>query len=150
MRLQETYLTPPVITAPLSADRDKKKITHNQTLTENHIMSPNQASSLGQLAANPKAVPMSAQAYIHALDKRFPSAEPFALGEFDLDAFMNGYERGMLSSGEKATCLFIARVWNPVYALGKGWDFDVMQALSCWDDKHRKAFVDWAGAPFWP
>ncbi len=41
--------------------------------------------------------------------------------------------------------------WRPL--LMPRWDvgaFDVVDAFGSWDDAHRRAFVAWASAPWWP
>lgn len=53
------------------------------------------------------------------------------------------------SSGMKHAARFILEVWNP-YDEWKCGRFDWQRAISMWDDKHRKAFIDWLQAPFYP
>ena len=40
-------------------------------------------------------------------------------------------------------------VWNPDVEWQCG-RFDLMEALCCWDDRHRAAFLMWAAEPWWP
>ncbi len=47
------------------------------------------------------------------------------------------------------TARFVLSVWNHQFEWRCGW-FDIHLALSKWDDKHRKAFADWAVKPHWP
>jgi hypothetical protein len=51
------------------------------------------------------------------------------------------------SHGEIVTAKFFLAVWNP----GEDWKsgrFDIMEALSVWDDNHRNALLAWAKAPW--
>jgi hypothetical protein len=55
---------------------------------------------------------------------------------------------GIPSHGELVTARFLLAVWNP----NENWTsgrFDVMDALSVWDESHREMFLDWAADPWW-
>ena len=51
--------------------------------------------------------------------------------------------------GARCAARFVLTVWNP----GVRWRcgrFDLMEALSSWDDEHRGAFLRWVQKPWWP
>lgn len=53
------------------------------------------------------------------------------------------------TTGSLHAARFILSVWNP----GVDWKcgrFYVTEALGCWDDAHRRAFLTWASNPWWP
>lgn len=52
------------------------------------------------------------------------------------------------SHGEQLAARFVLTVWNQHEAWECG-RFDVMEALSVWDDKNRAAFLTWARQPWW-
>jgi len=63
-----------------------------------------------------------------------------------LDAWASGPAPG---HGALCAARFVLSVWNERAPWRSG-HFDAMEALGCWDAEHRKAFVDWAAAPWWP
>lgn len=53
------------------------------------------------------------------------------------------------SHGEKFVIQFLLRVWDPGHEWSCG-KFDVLEALSVWDEQTRAAFLNWAQDPWWP
>jgi hypothetical protein len=53
--------------------------------------------------------------------------------------------------GHGASCAgrFVLSVWNS-YDEWRSGRFDLHEALGCWDDKHRRAFLAWSVQPWWP
>jgi hypothetical protein len=71
-----------------------------------------------------------------------PGIEPWRPD--DLQAWSNG----PASHGQRLTAHFLLSVWDRQL----GWEldpFDVMEALHAWDLRHRRAFLEWAAAPWW-
>jgi hypothetical protein len=65
------------------------------------------------------------------------------------------------AKSEWCAALFVAGVWNTNLArqmsmprakletaIEKGRGFDVLDAIACWDDGNRRAFAQWARAPW--
>jgi hypothetical protein len=90
-----------------------------------------------------------------ALARTFPTLEAFDFeGHWDAEAFdlYDWHEKG---AAAQHAARFVLSVWS-----GKShdedacpWDsgsFDVMEALKCWDVRHREAFLAWARNPWWP
>lgn len=50
------------------------------------------------------------------------------------------------SHGERCAAQFCLSVWNSSHAWSCG-VFDLMDAYSVWDDRHRRAFLAWAHNP---
>lgn len=63
-----------------------------------------------------------------------------------LDTWADGPAPG---TGALHAARFVLAVWNPrtEWKCGR---FDLMEALHCWDDDHREAFLTWARKPWWP
>lgn len=78
---------------------------------------------------------------------KFPTIKLDPNQEFDIDAFMKPLP--FLSKGEALARRFVANVWNPKAARTK-WNFDLFEAMGCWDSEHRAAFTAWANEPRWP
>ena len=94
---------------------------------------------------------MNSKQYIIELARTFPSLRhsvPRDPEKWDVDQFMNSL--GRASSGERQAMLFVATVWNPIYAESQGWIFKIPEAFGSWDAAHRDAFVEWAKCPVWP
>lgn len=53
------------------------------------------------------------------------------------------------SQGERVTARFLLTVWSPDEAWESG-RFVLTEALRVWDVRHRRAFLIWASAPWWP
>ena len=53
------------------------------------------------------------------------------------------------SSGQQYAATFILNVWDPSFDWKSG-KFEVVKALSVWDEVHREAFLKWATNPWWP
>jgi len=51
--------------------------------------------------------------------------------------------------GARCAARFVLWVWNPKTRWRCG-SFELQEALCCWDDEHRAAFVAWASTPWWP
>lgn len=96
----------------------------------------------------------SAESYIIRLLNRFPSwfyyngGAPRGEIHWDVDTFMSLMPHK--SAGERHVALFIANVWNPVYAAEKGWHFNAIEAVTTWDAAHRQAFISWCHNPHLP
>ena len=93
-------------------------------------------------------------AYIVALANSFPCLEhkmdglEMTAATWDVDRFMEAALPW--SHGERCAALFIANVWNPGYANGRGWIFDVFEAFGVWGVENRQAFIMWSVDPVWP
>jgi len=96
------------------------------------------------------------------LARSFPSLRD-ALGVDPWDAltFLRWSDRPQLTSGMVHAIRFVLQVWNPSTdwretAAAHGIDgshlepFNVVHALSTWDDAHRDAFLAWCEVPFYP
>ncbi|RUL84024.1 hypothetical protein [Tautonia sociabilis] len=62
---------------------------------------------------------------------------------------LDSWAASVVSSGERQAACFILAVWDS----GSAWDcghFDLMKALSTWDEAHHRAFLTWAAEPWWP
>jgi hypothetical protein len=68
---------------------------------------------------------------------------PWNLTEFD--AWACGPAPG---HGARFAAQFVLAVWNNDVDWRCG-RFDVVEALSVWDDAHRSVFLAWALAPWW-
>ena len=44
---------------------------------------------------------------------------------------------------------FVLMVWNPAVPWDSG-KLDIIEALMCWGEGDRCAFLQWAAAPWWP
>jgi hypothetical protein len=53
------------------------------------------------------------------------------------------------SHGAFCAARFILAVYNSTDEWQCG-TFDLMEALACWDDQHRAAFLEWVREPWWP
>ena len=53
------------------------------------------------------------------------------------------------SSAEKASARFVLNLWNNRHPWKVG-EFDLFDALACWDAAHRRAFQAWAANPWRP
>ena len=95
--------------------------------------------------------------------------QAFKGGHWDPVAFDHWtYTSPSVTSGSRQAAKFVLSVWSgqaihlsppktgPWDAPATEWDcpwkiggFDLMHALKVWDDAHKKAFLDWAKAPWW-
>jgi hypothetical protein len=113
-------------------------------------------ASIERGRARPVCWPRDGREAMAALARLFPSmrgvsgADPWSVE--DLIAWCNS---GAPTSGSGWAARFLLAVWNP----GTDWTefgipgrgkFDLMEAWSCWDDRHRAAVLEWLQAPFWP
>lgn len=108
----------------------------------------------------PKYTPTPLDLRMYELVQRFPTLRRTPAGLFtpwDPEAFAEYWAVG--SGGEKDAALFVLSVWNPgtdwtEWGLSRGGDragfFDVHRALGNWDEKHRRAFMQWCASPWWP
>lgn len=90
--------------------------------------------------------------YILTLIQAFPclrlKAAHYQPERFDADEFWKLFD--CASHGERLCALFILNVWNPGYAQGHGWTFDLFEFLGCADSGNRRAMLDWCKNPTWP
>lgn len=81
---------------------------------------------------------------------RTPLTVPVSFAALEFASWIR--ETGM-GHGENCAARFILSVWNPSAARDGAYDlpvFDLHEALGCWDQGHREAFVSWVRDPFWP
>lgn len=67
---------------------------------------------------------------------------------FDPDKFARVLR--VCSDGERHCVLWLLNVWNPSYAKGKGWNFDLMAAMNSLDSDSRFGIANWIASPRWP
>lgn len=85
---------------------------------------------------------------MEALALSFPSLERAAgVSPWDAEAFAAWAAGPAPSQGMRCAAQFVLTVWNH-YVEWECGRFDVMEALSCWDDRHRAAFLGWAANPW--
>lgn len=76
-----------------------------------------------------------------------PGVRPF-------DAERLAEQAPVASSGERHAIRFVLTVFNGAAVRSGAYEglavFDAEDALSSWDPAHRRAFVAWASAPWWP
>lgn len=63
-------------------------------------------------------------------------------------AKLDEWASGAVSDGERHAAAFVLHVWNP-YGQWHVGRFDVMAALSVWDEGNRRPFAEWAKNPYW-
>ena len=84
------------------------------------------------------------------LAKGFPSLQGRpGLRPWDADKLHGWANSHGASNGALSSARFLLSVWNPV----RNWKcgrFNLMEALLCWDEAHRQAFLQWAQKPWWP
>lgn len=96
------------------------------------------------------AEPLAPEAKVTALARAFPSmATAPHVRLWDANRFDRWTAETPLSHGEFVTARFLLAVWNPGHAWACG-RFDLMEAVRIWDDDHRRVFLAWAEAPWWP
>lgn len=63
--------------------------------------------------------------------------------------FLRWARRHAYSSGQRFAAQFVLHVWNGSvrWSIGR---FDVIEAMSTWDEGNRRAFLRWAERPWWP
>jgi hypothetical protein len=84
-----------------------------------------------------------------ALARTFPGvAKASGVKLWDANLFDRWAAETPVSPGELATARFLLAVWDPGHPWRCG-RFDLMEALKLWDDRHRAAFLAWAGDPWW-
>src|SRR4051812_25322802 len=91
--------------------------------------------------------PFDYGAHMSALARSFPSLrEADGLAPWDPLRFEQWLESGAPGHGAKCAGRFVLSVWNPYTSWPSG-AFDLHEALACWDDAHRAAFVAWVRSP---
>ena len=77
-----------------------------------------------------------------SLGKNAPGIDPWIPHE------LNRWAVGPASSGERHAARFVLAVWDNAadWECGR---FDIVEALTVWDEPHRAAFLAWAGDPWW-
>ncbi len=73
--------------------------------------------------------------------RKAPGVDPWIPHE------LNRWAVGPASSGERHAARFVLAVWDN----DAGWEcgrFDVVEALTAWDEPHRRAFLAWAYEPW--
>jgi len=86
---------------------------------------------------------------MEALALSFPSlGRAWGVSPWNVDEFAEWAAGPAPSSGMRCTARFVLSVWNPYHEWACG-PFDLTEALRCWDDDHRAAFIAWARAPWW-
>lgn len=56
---------------------------------------------------------------------------------------------GAPGHGARCAGRFVLSVWNSYHEWSSG-RFDLHEALGCWDEQHRRAFLAWSSRPWWP
>lgn len=84
----------------------------------------------------------------HALERSDCESKQYP-GEFDPVRFAKWAKAYTPGSGARHAARFVLAVWSNRSSWGLG-RFDVMEALGCWDNAHRAAFMAWAKDPWWP
>jgi hypothetical protein len=86
--------------------------------------------------------------------RNVPGIDPWNVEQ--LIAWLNS---GAPTSGSWNAAMFLLGVWNPStkwnkegvkMRKGASGKFDLFRAMSCWDEEHIAAFLEWANNPFWP
>lgn len=88
------------------------------------------------------------RARMSALARAFPvlRGKP-GVEEWDPET-LDQWAAGAASSSERHAVAFVLSVWN-CHHRWKAGKFDVMDALSTWDEENRQPFVEWAMKPYW-
>lgn len=85
-----------------------------------------------------------------ALCRSFPSLRHAdGVEPWDAERFEWWVLSGVPGHGARCAGRFVLSVWNS-YAEWTSGRFDVHEAIACWDDSHRRAFVAWVMHPWWP
>lgn len=81
-------------------------------------------------------------------------SESCYVSAFDAVAFAEWYNKTGMGHGADCACRFVLSVWNPTCLKDGDYkgveNFDLHEALGCWDNTHRAAFAQWTADPFWP
>ena len=72
-----------------------------------------------------------------------------AILPFDALVLNKWARSGAPGHGGLCAARFVLSVWDPRQKWTSG-RFDMHEALSIWDDEHRKAFMTWVQNPWWP
>jgi hypothetical protein len=84
------------------------------------------------------------------LAESFPTLrQADGVNPWNVDRFESWLLSGAPGHGAKCAGRFVLSVWNPYHAWRSS-NFDLHEALGCWDDPHRAAFAAWVRAPWWP
>jgi len=96
--------------------------------------------------------PLTARERMSMLAISFPELElraRSAILPFDALELNRWARSGAPGHGGMCAARFVLSVWDP----GTKWRagrFDIHEALSIWDDAHRRAFLAWCINPWWP
>jgi hypothetical protein len=72
------------------------------------------------------------------------------LTPFSAEKFSRYWKRNAYSNSEHHMVAFVLNVWNRTWARKAGWRFDLVEAIACWDDTNRTAFLAWCQRPYFP
>jgi hypothetical protein len=90
-------------------------------------------------------------AKILALAMSFPTIRRGVVGfteqNFDIEKFIGCM--GGVSTSTRHSMLFIAAVWDNSWLISQNLNFDVIEAMSSWDEEHREVFIQWCQNPWW-
>lgn len=88
---------------------------------------------------------MTSEQRITALAQRFPCHRDI-LGDGAWNAQNLIRRHGTASSGERHAISFLLTIWN----IDQDWvpKFNVAEAMTTWDNGHRRAFAEWVASPF--
>jgi hypothetical protein len=85
-----------------------------------------------------------------ALALSFPTlADADGVRPWDPDRLEAWLRSGAPGHGARCAGRFVLSVWNSYHEWQCG-GFDLHEALGCWDERHRRAFVAWIAKPWWP
>jgi hypothetical protein len=100
--------------------------------------------------------PQDSRQAMTALAKLFPSMVGVpGTDPWNVDELVAWCNSGAPTSGSGWAARFLLTVWNPStnwneHGLPGAGKFDLMEAWSVFDDRHRAAVMKWLDAPFWP
>ena len=110
-----------------------------------------QRSLQSRLGTEPQLNPSKENAMkrMEALALSFPSLEHApGVSPWEPEVFAEWAAGPAPSHGTRCAAPLVLLVWNS-YAEWPCGRFDLMDALACWDDRHRAAFIAWAQKPWW-
>jgi hypothetical protein len=85
-----------------------------------------------------------------ALCESFPTLrEADGVSPWDAERLEAWLLSGAPGHGAHCAGRFVLSVWNS-YDQWRCGRFDLHEALSCWDEAHRRAFLAWSARPWWP
>lgn len=90
------------------------------------------------------------EAKMAAFARTFPcTAKAEGVKLWDANTFDRWAVESPTSHGELLTAQFLLAVWDSANTWRCG-QFEFMQAMRVWDERHRAAFMAWATEPWWP